>query len=706
MRNSLTLICVLCCWFGMARKAISAQLPATSGQTCSPAMLDVSALPGPPSFTYGGHLFVLEVQNISRAACSIQAPLVALAPASDTNNQPFYTAWRNGDPGQDTHEFEPRVLERGGWAHLLLMWTSRAGPELSCNLYSEVRIGFSYQWQQRTDPAVEIHHLWIRACGPFGVSGYRLGRYSSASPVPQKWLDWFGTGGLRGVAFPSPTASTEVATASPALTLSAKARRAMLGDRLFALKLNFPRLAGQGCAFSQLRKRESDGNTVILMQQCDDSAMDKSAAAPPVPWYHEPGVIGLYMAKGNLDFAPQRTGPLVYEITAPVGLGKGKKGGERYARARVDLVARDPALPGQAAVLDPLPACAPAQLRMDSLSPVTSTPLKTLRAYNATNISPQACSLAGVPRTRGLDDKGNYQPFLPPACPNCENELFMPRPNGRIDLKQGETAHLLAGGARNERGAGRCITTPKFEFSLNRDAGLAGSGNTGPLPADEAQSLTLPFEGDDCVSIDISAWRQGPYDGDPLNLHLAKLAQASEPAPIPSDCNKPELLAHGRPHLIEGTHDPEYGLSMEQHEFVRDEPVPLYLWTYNSSDHPIELGSCIEPAYLKAGGFVLYDAYGHRVLNKGQIATDKQCKADPSGIYNPLECTVNAGPFQLPAHTCTNSRIDLAKDYELPPGEYTLSTRDPGDTVSCPRRGDKPYKPNPATDIGFKVLQP
>jgi hypothetical protein len=145
---------------------------------------------------------------------------------------------------------------------------------------------------------------------------------------------------------------------------------------------------------------------------------------------------------------------------------------------------------------------------------------------------------------------------------------------------------------------------------------------------------------------------------------------------------------------------------MEQQEFVRDEPIPLYLWTNNSTDHPIELGSCAEPAYFKAGGFVLYDAYGHRVLNKSQIASDKQCKADPSGIYNPLVCTVNAGPFQLPAHTCTNSRIDLAKDYELPPGEYTLSTRDPGDTAFCPRRGDKPYKPDPATDIGFKVLQP
>jgi hypothetical protein len=35
----------------------------------------------------------------------------------------------------------------------------------------------------------------------------------------------------------------------------------------------------------------------------------------------------------------------------------------------------------------------------------------------------------------------------------------------------------------------------------------------------------VPFEAHDCVSIDISAWRQGPFDGDPLNLRRARLMQ-------------------------------------------------------------------------------------------------------------------------------------------------------------------------------------
>jgi hypothetical protein len=668
-------------------------------------MLDVSALPGPPSSTLGAHLFVVELQNISPGACELEPPQVALEPTSDTNNQPFYAAWRSGDPGADTHEFEPRVLEAGAWAHLLLVWTSRAAPELNCNLYSDVRLGFSYQWRQRHEPEVEIRHLWIRACGPFGVSGYRLGRYSEASRVPQKWLDWFGAVGSREIVFPSPTTFTEIA-GSPMLALRAQAKRTMLGDRLFSLQLNFPRWAGRGCAFSQLRKRESDGGTLILMQQCDGLAPEESPTSAAVPPWHQPGVMGLYLGGGNLEIPPQRTGPVMYEVTAPVGGGSGDKGGARYARTRVDLVARDPALPRQAVILDPLPACMPGQLRVEALPAVVSSPLKTLRAYNATNVSAQACSLAGVPRARGLDDEGHYQPFLPPACPNCENELFLPRPNGRIDLAQGETAHLLVGSAGKNEGQARCTSTPKFEMSLNREASLTAPFNAGPLDADVAESLTLPFAGDDCVALDVSAWRRGAYDGDPLNLHWAKVAPAVAPvAAVPSECNRPELLAHGLPVAIEGTHDPVYALSMTQHEFVRDEPVTMYLWTINSSDHEIEMGGCTRPAYLKGGGFVLYDAYGHRMLNQRQVASEKQCRVDPAGEHDLLVCTATM-TYSLKAHTCLNSPVDLTKAYELPPGEYTLSTGDPGDGVSCPRRGDGPHEFDPGRDIRFAVLQP
>jgi hypothetical protein len=480
----------------------------------------------------------------------------------------------------------------------------------------------------------------------------------------------------------------------------------MLGDRLFALRLDFPRLAADGCAFSQLRKRESDGSTVIDLQECDDAVLHQGVAPPAVPRYHEAGVMGLYMSEGIFEFMPEHTGPFEYDVIAPVGWGGGKKPAPQYARARVDLVARDPSLPKQVAILDPLPACTPAQLRVDSLPPVVSMPQKAFRAYNMTNISAQPCSLAGVPRMRGLDEKGNYQPLLPAVCPNCENELFMPRSNGRIDLAEGASAHLLV--ASSGKVTGYCTFTPKMELSLDRDARLGPSGSTGPQPKDIAQSVEVPFGGQDCVSIDISAWRKGPYDGDPLNSHQVELAKASGSMPrptVPAECNKPEFLVHGQPYLIEGAHNPEYALSLDRHQFLRDDSVPLYLWTNNSTDHPLELGGCNRPAVLKAGGYVLYDAYGHRILDKWQIASDERCKADPSGYVEPLNCTATVF-WSLPAHTCIVSPIDLAKLYDLTPGEYTISTRDPGDTASCPRRGEKLYQPNPASDIHFTVSQP
>ena len=701
MRRSMSLYTV--CWLAMACSTGFGQTASSSLQDCSPAMLDVSALPTSPTSTYGGHLFVLEFHNIGAVPCSLSSPQISLFPTLDTNNQPRFGELRPGDPGYVPVPY-PQILQPAAWAHIVFAWTSRAGPELSCDEYSELRVGFSYQWQTIGQPGVVVRHLWIRACGPFGYTGVRPGRYSRTSPVPQGWLKWFGPDGLVGVTFPQPAPSTEIAEASSQLSLAAQAKRTMLGDRSFSLQLNFPRLAAEGCAFSQMRKREADGSTVISIEQCDATTPARNAAPRVLLPYQSPGV--MVFAMGNAGFLPEHVGPLEYDIIAPVRGTDGASTSAAYARTHVDLVAHDPALPAQVPVLDPLPACTPSQLRVDSLPPILSTSLKTLRAYNATNISTQACSLAGVPRTRGLNENGDYQVFLPPSCPNCDNEFFLPRPNGRIDLHPGDTAHLLAAATGTEKAF--CTSTPTFEFSLNRGASLTEPLNTAPLPEQTAQSIYVPFEGHDCVSLDISAWRQGAFDGKPLSKPQIELTQedrASSHVAIPMECNKPELMAYGRPHPIEGAHEPAYSFSMPQRQFTRGDPIPFYIWVVNSSDKDIERGFCSDPAFLKAGGFVLYDAYGHRILNKRQVASDKACKADPVAYRDSLDCS-GFQPPPIPAHSCTSSPTDLNQTYELPPGEYTLSTRDPGDNIACPHRSDKPYTPNPDTDITFRVLQP
>jgi hypothetical protein len=368
MRNSLTLICVLCCWFGMDEEPFlhrrRQRQDKYARQRCwmfQPCQLRRASL------TAAICLFSNSRTSARRAArfslrrspwCRLRTPTTS----------PSIATRRIGDPGYET-ESRPQVLEPGAWAHLLFVWTSRAGPELSCDLYSGVRLGFSYQWQGRTEPSIEIRHLWIRACGPFAVTGYRPGRYSSASPVPQSWLGWYGPGGLHEFTVPSPTTSTEIVTASPLLSLGAQAKRTMLGDRLFSLKLNFPRTAAEGCAFSQLRKRESDGTTVISLQQCDDVALDKNVGPSAVPWYHEPGVMGLAM--GNLDFTPKNVGPLEYDITAPVGRGAGQKATVQYARGSTSLCAipHSRGRPSSSTLFQPAPraSCGSPRFRQSSL---------------------------------------------------------------------------------------------------------------------------------------------------------------------------------------------------------------------------------------------------------------------------------------------------------------------------------------------------
>ena len=222
MRIRLTLLGMLSCGLSWMPTAAFAQAPTTSGQICAPAMLDVSALPSPPTFTYGGHIFVFEIQNISSAACSLQSPQVVLEPPSDTNNQPFYAAWRASDPGYKT-ESQPQVLEPGASGSPSTCLDLSRRPKLSCNQYSGLRLRFASRPEGEDEALIEVRHLWIRACGILGVTGYRMGRYDG-SPVPQSWIDWYGPDGLHGLVFVSPVTSREIATDSSLLLLSAFAK--------------------------------------------------------------------------------------------------------------------------------------------------------------------------------------------------------------------------------------------------------------------------------------------------------------------------------------------------------------------------------------------------------------------------------------------------------------------------------------------------
>lgn len=664
---------------------------------CTPSVLDIHALPlAPQSLSVDGHLFVFEVQNIGTEKCSLPGPNVELFPRSNLNNEPFY-ATGSRDDAAHVAEHGPSQLLPGEWAHLLIAWRSQAAPEVSCDQYSALRLRllFNPNVENPDEVFVEVRNLWIRACGMVAVSGYRSGRYSPASHVSDVWLRWFSPVDTSSIKFPTQLTSSQIVSDSPLLQLQARAQRTMLGDFL-SLRLDFPRRPGNNCAFQLLRKRESNGATIISLQQCPEVA---NGPKQPVPKYGIAGILGLDLKAR--DLTPSHTGPVQYDVIARIG----GAAAPLYATASLSLTVRDPAPPGQVAILNPLPACTGPQLQVSAAPTILAERARTLHAYNATNTSDKPCSLAGVPALRFLDDKGtDLSYFMPRPCPNCANDLFAPRPNGRIDLQPGGKAHFLV--------AATGIDTRKTPWAYcSMTPTLAFTAAPGDAP------VLLPFAGLDCATIDLSTWRQAPFDDDPLNKRWAKLRQTdvSQTADsIPSDCNKPELLAMGRPHMIPGSHDPQLGLSIAQSDFSKGQNVLLHVWADNPTDKPVSIMTCMGLDNFKAQGFDLYDAYGHRVLSKDEARTLEQCKVSPSALLrSQLRGCYRNFAITIPPHSCiTRTDYDfstsLTLNFDLPPGEYTVaprqSTEDREDI--CHPAETKSFRKDPSTDITFSIHQP
>jgi hypothetical protein len=358
------------------------------------------------------------------------------------------------------------------------------------------------------------------------------------------------------------------------------------------------------------------------------------------------------------------------------------------AESHIDLVAHDPTPPAQAAIVNPVPECTGLELGITSPSPVIAESDKTLRAYEATNTSGHACSVAGTP------DLGFHE-----ACPNCMNDLFALRPNGRIDLQPSQSAHFLVG-YKNGAFSSNCYNFEKMEFRASS----------------HSARVSLPFNVGICGTLDVSAWREGKFDNDPMNIQWAKThpPSADPTTPIPPDCDKPELLSKGRPMMVQEGKVSPYGLSLAQHEFKAGKKITLHIWIDNTSNTRTGVMSCEGLDYFKATGFDLYDAYGHRVLRRNEAKMQKKYKedSDQARFFGGLVCTRNF-PIYIPAHTCVTGddydfTTELTADYDLPPGEYTVRPRQdecaPED--ACKPLPEQPFHPEPGKDLTFSVVQP
>jgi hypothetical protein len=94
-----------------------------------------------------------------------------------------------------------------------------------------------------------------------------------------------------------------------------------------------------------------------------------------------------------------------------------------------------------------------------------------------------------------------------------------------------------------------------------------------------------------------------------------------------------------------------------QDEFNAGEAVKLHVWVDNTSDVPPGVMTCMTLDRFKTQGFDIFDAYGHRVLNKDEAKRGEMCATNPrlAGRGLGWMCTRNFA-IMIPAHTCITFR--------------------------------------------------
>lgn len=656
---------------------------------CLPSELDVTALP--PSILLShplGHLLVLELQNIGSTECTLDYPVIELLPFSDdsVSNRGF-TILATSNAEEPLEALGTKPLAPGEWAHFVVVWVDRTFSQMPCEEYSTLRLNFyaAHGFPTPDDEAVEVRNLWIHSCPPAFVSPYRVGHFHGDINLSKRWKKMREPTEI-DLSFPQQILSSEIVQSSPLFRVHTQAARTMMGDNI-QLRINFSRHLDNGCAYRMLRRRESNGATLIQMQNCPQ---DDAWTPQPVSGPEDSRITRLELRFRNL--LPDHLGNVEYDFLGQIGQAKTPV----LARASASFSVRDPTNPSEATLMTDLASCTASQLQFTALPLSVPKRLINVRAYEARNVSAKACSVAGVPNLRFMDNRMNAALYQK-SCPNCINDGFLPRPNGRIDLQPGGEAHFLVTGTKidtEEDPWMHCLVQfPTIEVT--------------PAPGDTP--VSLPFEAKVCAAVDISAWREGGYDSDPMNSKwsIAHHPDIGPPTkPIPPDCNKPELRAFGQPHMIDSKGQLAFGLSLPSSEFTTPHIVPLHVWVDNAGDTPSTLVTCGGLDAFKMWGYELYDAYGHRVLRKREVKLKEECGTKDHG--NP-ELDLNVcSLITVPAHTCTSEfSYNLNAEYDLPQGEYTVHALDhPQHVDDLCNQKETPFHATPGVDLTFEVLQP
>lgn len=163
------------------------------------------------------------------------------------------------------------------------------------------------------------------------------------------------------------------------------------------------------------------------------------------------------------------------------------------------------------------------------------------------------------------------------------------------------------------------------------------------------------------------------------------------PPPGPA-CEKELLARRGRPFMFPVRDGIAYGVS-----FGPDGPSVLYLWADNQTDKAVSLPFCC--AQTLFAHIDIFDSAGRRVLSRTDQAEQK-ARSEGREIVQVCTCS---GSSSVPPHAIQLFvSADISEGYDLRPGRYTVSERNPPATYNL--RPDLPQAAH--TPPGLEISIP
>lgn len=356
------------------------------------------------------HALAVEFQNRTERTCSMTPVAIKFPPGTVPE---IGDSWLP-DSSTTAEAFQQKSfqLDSGEIVHFLLAWSSQpitvSGIAVDdCAIHDRMTLSPDVNGDPK--PFFDVHHLWMKSCGNFYRSAYRLGRYVPGEPIPKEWFErhQLDPSDYKAQVAADPEKSS---TDAQLITLRALSDIEYLKSSFesgysgyFELFLKEPSSVFPNCPFEALRKREADGETLIFLNHCRESGEEKPTAVPRET----------RLLIREMGMLPERPGRIEYDVIGEVLPNGGSNTIPVRAHSQLELSVHDANQPMLPAIDTQLLRCRASQLKLlppDELGshwreprayPPGGEEWHDGKVFVLTNISDQICLLGGTPQLRG-----------------------------------------------------------------------------------------------------------------------------------------------------------------------------------------------------------------------------------------------------------------------------------------------------------------